>query len=159
RGMVDEAHDSVLLVFNPAEPHAGRMARSRRWRYRSLYLTGPAIAEVTAALGIEDVPYFTRNVFPDCDLIAAFHRLHCALDRGGDPLQEPELLVGGFGRLFRRHGSEGRRIEPGSPDRAHAATVVELMRDRHGESLTLDEMGGAVGLTPFQLIGLFKRTL
>ena len=33
------------------------------------------------------------------------------------------------------------------------------MLDRYGEQLTLEEMGHVVDLTPFQLIGLFKRTV
>ena len=44
RGEAHEAAASALLVFNPAEPHSGRMARSRRWRYRGLYLDGAALA-------------------------------------------------------------------------------------------------------------------
>jgi AraC-like DNA-binding protein len=32
------------------------------------------------------------------------------------------------------------------------------MQARHDEELRLDDLAGAVGLTTFQLIGLFKRT-
>jgi len=31
------------------------------------------------------------------------------------------------------------------------------MRERHAERLTLDELAATVELTPFQLIGLFRR--
>ncbi len=82
RGVVEEAHSSRLLVFNPAEPHAGWMGRSRRWRYRSLYLERVAIAEVARGLGIAEVPYFTRNIFADADLIEGFLALHRALEVG-----------------------------------------------------------------------------
>jgi hypothetical protein len=58
RGRVEQAHESTLFVFNPAEPHAGWMGRSERWLYRSLYLTHSAIDEVARGLGIESVPYF-----------------------------------------------------------------------------------------------------
>jgi hypothetical protein len=34
RGSTEEASASALLVFNPAEPHSGRMGWSRRWQYR-----------------------------------------------------------------------------------------------------------------------------
>jgi AraC-like DNA-binding protein len=159
RGATGEARSSVLLVFNPAEPHSGRMRRSRRWRYRSLYLAGPAITSVTAALGLERPTYFMRNVLADADLIAAFEALHRALDAGCDALHEQELLVGSFGRLFRRYGSGGKHIETGPRDRARLAAIADLMAERHAETLTLEEIGATVGLTPFQLIGLFKRTV
>jgi AraC-like DNA-binding protein len=35
--------------------------------------------------------------------------------------------------------------------------AVALLWERHAEGLTLDDLGQAVGLTAFQLIGLFKR--
>jgi hypothetical protein len=118
RGAVEEARHSRLFVFNPAEPHAGWMGWSRHWRYRSLYLTRPAIGEVARGLGIETVPYFTRNMFGDQSLIAAFLELHLALEEGRDLMRERELLIGSFGELFRRHGSGGDRIDRAPRDRA-----------------------------------------
>ena len=157
RGVTEEAVASRLFVFNPAEPHAGWMGRSRRWRYRSVYLARAAIDEAARGLGVDEVPYFTRNMIPDADLIEGFLALHRALAEGRDAFHERELLIGSFGTLFRRHGSGGRRIEAGPRDRARFGRAVALMRARHGESLRLEEVAVAAGLTVFQLIGLFKR--
>jgi AraC-like DNA-binding protein len=156
RGAVEEALPSTLFVFNPAEPHAGWMGRSRRWRYRSLYLTRQAIDTVAAGLGIAEVPYFTRNLFTDRDLIDDFLELHrcLELDRG---LEARERLLASFGRLFARHGSGGSRIDGAPRDATRLTRAIELMRDRHAEALMLDDIAGAVGLTPFQLIALFRR--
>lgn len=156
RGRTEEAKPSRLLVFNPDEPHSGRMARSERWRYRALYLTAPAIDAVTRAADLETTPYFVDNVFTDADLIASFLELHRVLD-DGSPLEQRELLVAGFAALFRRHGSGGTRTETAPRDAAKVAVVRAMMCERYAENLGLDEMGQAVGLTPFQLIGLFKR--
>ena len=79
RGQVEQATPATLFVFNPAEPHAGWMGRSERWQYRSMYLTRQALGRVAEGLGIEDVPYFTRNIFGDRDLI----QLSLALLRHG----------------------------------------------------------------------------
>src|SRR3989442_504704 len=38
RGAVEHARSSAVLVFNPGEPHWGRMAGWKRWRYRAFYL-------------------------------------------------------------------------------------------------------------------------
>jgi AraC-like DNA-binding protein len=157
RGTTDEASTSTLLVFNPAEPHSGRMGWSKRWRYRGLYLRQPAIDAVGHALGIGEPPYFTANVFRDPALVASFLKLHQALDDDRDPFAERELLVGSFGVLFGRHGSGGQRPPAAPRDRELARVVQALMTERYAEELTLDAMSAAVGLTPFQLIGLFKR--
>jgi len=159
RGEVNEASTSALLVFNPTEPHSGRMARSARWRYRGLYLTQTALESLSETLGIDTVPYFTANVFRDIDLIEAFLDLHRALQKGTDAFLECETLVGSLGQLFRRHGSRGERIPVASRDRGAVSSIQALMQDRYGEQLTLEAMGRIVDLTPFQLIGLFKRTV
>jgi AraC-like DNA-binding protein len=159
RGAVTEAHASELFVFNPAEPHAGWMGRSRRWRYRSLYLARAAMDEVARGLGVETIPYFTRNMFVDRDLIEGFLALHRALEDGRDLFRERELLIGSFGELFRRHGSGGGRIEPAPRDRAALGRSIAVMRARHAEELRLEELAAEAGLTTFQLIGLFRRTV
>lgn len=159
RGEVTEAHTSTLFVFNPAEPHAGWMGWSERWRYRSLYLTRTALDQVAHELGIEAVPYFTRNMFGDPDLIDGFLAMHRAIEEGRDVFRERELLVRTFGRLFQRHGSGGGRIEPGPRDRALLDQVTERMRTDYANDLRLEELATGVGLTTFQLIGLFRRTV
>ncbi|MCC8395809.1 AraC family transcriptional regulator [Paraburkholderia sp. MMS20-SJTR3] len=159
RGVTDEARTSTLLVFNPAEAHSGWMGWSERWRYRSLYLEESAIATVTDGLGIEESPYFIRNVFDDPDLIASFLKLHVCLEEGKDVFRERELLFSTFGQLYDRHGCGAARIEPAPRDKALLRVVTDLVNDRYADELLLEDLSAAVGLTPFQLIGLFKRCL
>lgn len=158
RGRTDEARASTLLVFNPDEPHSGRMGWSRRWVYRGLYLTSPAIETLKAALGLQATAYFTRNSFDDPDLIDAFLGLHRVLDEGNDPLEERELLLRSFGALIRRHAAGQPGLAQPARDQAKAARIREIMQERHAEELTLEQLGAEVGLTPFQLIALFKRS-
>jgi AraC-like DNA-binding protein len=159
RGRIEEAHTSSLFVFNPAEPHAGWMGSSRRWRYRSFYLTNTAIERLAQSLGVERLPHFTSNRFADQDLIQGFLRLHHGLEQGSDGMLDAELLTMSFGLLCQRHGSGGDRIDPGPGADARLRRSIELMQARHADSLRLDEVASAVGLTEFQLIALFKRTV
>lgn len=157
RGELQDATPSTLFVFNPEEPHGGWLGRSERWRYRSLYLTRPALDRLAVELGIDAVPYFTRNTFADRDLIHAFLAMHLALEEGRDIFHERELLVGGFGTLFQRHGSGRVRIANGTRDRMIFDRVKARMRDDYASELRLEELAAGAGLTTFQLIGLFKR--
>jgi AraC-like DNA-binding protein len=158
RGLVDCTHPSALFVSNPEEPQSSWMGRSARWRYRSMYLTWPAIDVVARGLGIGSMPHFTSNFVADADLVGRFGTLHRALEAGGDRFGEHELLIGAFGDLLRRYGSGGGRIEGAPRDRAIVARVAEVMQARYAESLLLDDLAAAAGLTVYQLIGLFKRT-
>lgn len=159
RGQVEDAETSRLFIFNPAEPHAGWMGRSERWQYRSLYLTQLALGRLAECLDIEQVPYFTSNAFEDADLVSGFLAMHRAIELGRDVFQERELLVGTFGVLFQRHGSGGSRIAPAPRDRALLARTTERMRADYAQDLRLEELARDVGLSTFQLIGLFKRAV
>lgn len=160
RGALQDATPTTLFVFNPEEPHGGWMGRSGRWQYRSLYLTRPALDRLAEELGVAEVPYFTSNAFGDRDLIEAFLALHLALEEGRDVFHERELLVGSFGTLFGRHGS-GRLggFEPPPRDRTLVARAIERMRSEYAADLRLEEVAAGVGLSSFQLIRLFKRTV
>lgn len=157
RGRTGEATPGVTLVFNPDEPHSGRMGRSRRWHYRSFYLERPALAALQALIGLERDPYFRASLLPDPALADAFRALHHALDGTAEPFAVRERLADAFGLLFAQ-ADAARPPAPAPRDRTLLRQATALMQDRHAESLTLDAIGRAVGLTPFQLIGLFRRT-
>ena len=158
RGRVEEADRAALFVFNPDEPHAGWMGRSRLWRYRSLYLAQSAIDTLAAELGIESLPYFTENLFRDGDLIEGFLSLHRALGAGRDAFHERELLVGTFGLLFQRHGSGGGHIVAAPRDKVLLHAAIDQMRAQYARDLRLHDLAEPLGVTAFQLIGLFRRT-
>jgi AraC-like DNA-binding protein len=159
RGRVEEAHASTLFVFNPAEPHAGWMGWSDRWCYRSFYLTQQALDRLADTLGIERIPYFVRNMFDDGDLVDGFLAMHRAIEEGRDAFRERELLAASFGRLFRRHGSGGDPIPPAPRDQSLFERVRERMYADFACDLRLEELAEGTGLSTFQLIGLFKRTI
>lgn len=158
RGTIDHMGTAKLFVSNPEERQSARMGDSARWRYRALYLEASAVDAVGAALGVKTTPYFMNNLIEDAELIARFARLHRALERGrGDDFAADERVVDAFGLLFRRHGTGGSRPEPAPRDRAIVRRVIEAMRARHADNITLEALARLSGLTHFQLIGLFKR--
>lgn len=158
RGDDGEAVPGRLLTFNPDEPHSGKLGTSPRWHYRALYVDAPALDIVLAGLGLDRPAFFRDNRLADPGLIAHFRALHIALEAGADRLQVEELLVGGFGQLFARHGCGARPDAGPARDRALLGSVVARMQDQRTDTPGLEELGAAVGLTAFQLIGLFKRT-
>ncbi len=162
RGRTGIAHQQALLVFNPSEPHSGRMGGSDRWRYRALYLADPGIRHLLSTLGIDQTRYFGASIYNDRELIASFLALHRAFDGDSgqwDPLRQQELFVHGFGMLFQRHAQPGQRVLPVPADARVLAPVLELLHDAFAERLTLEQMAAAADLTPFQLIGAFNRTI
>ncbi len=167
RGAHRTARPGRLLVFNPQEPHAGDMAHSPGWRYRAFYLGEAALAALVREHGLAPcggAVGFTDNAVDDPGLVRAFLALHRRLDSTGDgpgdaPLRTDELVQQSFGLLFARHGRPGRQRPEEALDDRRLVRALELMRARHGEALPLRELAAEVGLTPFQLIGRFRRRL
>jgi AraC-like DNA-binding protein len=159
RGVVEEAHPGALFVFNPEEPQSAWMGHSRRWLYRALYLNGLAMLDLASALGVATVPRFTRNRLADPELIDRVLTLHRCPEGAADPPNRWEMLIDSFGMLLERHGRAGGRLEPAPKDRALFRRVERMMRERYSDSLLLDDLASVVGLTTFQLIGLFKRVI
>jgi AraC-like DNA-binding protein len=154
-GVPDEVHRAALLVVAPTEPHSSRMSRSSRWRYRSFYLMQPAMDAVARSLGMARFPSLRSGVLRQPDLVAGFTRLHHALEAGADDLRARELLVGAFGSLV-EHCGVTSSTPSRSPDRVKLRAVIELMRERHTERLTLPALAAVAGMTQAQLIDLFR---
>lgn len=163
RGRPGVAEPQALLVFNPSEPHSGRMGGSARWRYRAFYLAEPGIRHLMAALGLDEARQFESNALGDRALIDAFLALHRAFDANPGPddlhdlLGRDERFVRTFGTLFQQHASQGRRVPAAPAGAAVLAPVLELLNDAFAQRLSLEQMAAVGGLTPFQLIGAFKR--
>ena len=61
--------------------------------------------------------------------------------------------------MFERHGSGRTRLKAPPRDRVLAGRAIERMRAEYATDLRLEDLAASVGLTTFQLIGLFKRTV
>jgi AraC-like DNA-binding protein len=155
-GMPDEVHPAALLVVGPGEPHSSRMRRSDRWRYRSFYLMQSGLDDLAWSLGMARVPSFGSAVLRQPDLVDRFLRLHRSLEVGADELSGREQLVGAFGDLLQCFDGTGALAGRSSPDRVVLRRIVDLMRDRHDERLTLPVLAREAGMTQFQLIDLFR---
>lgn len=158
RNVAQQVGAATLFVSNPDERQSARMSDSGRWRYRAFYLAPPAIDELARRFGVDTLPHLRESMLDDSDLIGRFGRLHRLLETEQDDLLTDELVADAFGRLFERYGGGRRTTIPAGPD-AVASRLIALMRERHAESLSLDQLAGFVGLTSFQLIRLFKRSV
>jgi AraC-like DNA-binding protein len=158
RNIVRKVGAATLFVSNPDERQSARMGDSGRWRYRAFYLARPAIGDLARRFGIDTLPQLQESMLDDCDLIGRFDRLHRVLETEQDDLLADELVADAFGRLFERYG-DGRRSKIPAGRDAVVTRLVALMRERHAENLSLDQLAGLAGLSSFQLIGLFKRTV
>lgn len=160
RGEAQNAEPSSVLVFNPGEPHSGDMGASNSWRYRGLYFEECALKRVRSSLSARNQPYFRANLVADSALASSLIAMHRALEHEDeDGFHAEEAVAQTMGLLYARHGDAKPQAAPAKRDRALLDRAVASLRERFAEPLRLEEVAAEVGLTSFQLIGLFKREL
>ena len=157
-GRSEHARPACVLVCNPGEPHSGSMAGSELWRYRGFYFEARALDRLQNILSLSGQPYFRRSALADAALVRAFLSLHRTLgSRTADAFQAEERMVQTMGLLYARYGDGRTDAVPTGRNRLLLDRARAILQQRFPEPLRLGEVARALDITPFQLIGLFKR--
>jgi AraC-like DNA-binding protein len=157
-GRSEIAQPACVLVCNPGEPHSGSMAGSSLWRYRGFYFEARALACLQGILSMADQPYFRRGALADAGLARALLTLHRTMDSAAaDAFQVQEMLVRAMGLLYTRHSDGKADAVPAGRNGLLLGRALAILRQRFDEPLQLSDVAQALEITPFQLIGLFKR--
>lgn len=150
RGSEHLAPPDTLVLMNPDELHTGRAETEQGWRYRMMYLD----ATVLTALSGDSCWWFADAVAHDAARARRVGRLLQLLWTTSDPLAFDSTLSVLIDEL-RPDARIGRAARPQAAHRF--AAVVDFMRARLGETLTLEMLAGVAGLSPFHFLREFKR--
>ena len=157
-GHSETARPASVLVCNPGEPHSGTMGGSRLWRYRGFYFEARALHDLRNILSISGQPYFHRSALADPGLAHALLTLHRNMGSAAtDAFQAQEMMVRAMGLLYARHGDGKAEAVPAGRNRPLLDRARAILQQRFCEPLQLSDVAQALDMTPFQLIGLFKR--
>jgi len=149
----------TLYTLNPGDVHAGEAATEAGYHYRLAYVPETLLhsyLEIEAG-AFPSHPHFRQRLTQDPALAREFNRVLASL---GDPATcrvkaESELVVI-LRTLFRRHGELSSRELPDAGARA-MQEVMEMIKKRFAEPLTLTEMAEQAGLSRYHFIRVFKK--
>jgi AraC-like DNA-binding protein len=150
RGADHLAPPDTLVLMNPDELHTGRAETAGGWRYRMAYIDASVVEQLTGERGW----WFAEAVGHDAPRARRVGRLLRALWHAHAPLHFDGLLLGLIDELrpvARIGSSRGSEAAP------RFARVVEALRERLAERLTLDELAGIAGLSPFHFLRQFRK--
>lgn len=157
-GRDEIAEPAGVLVCNPGEPHSGSMAGSGLWRYRGFYFETRALDSLQTSLALSARPYFRRGALADAGLADALLNLHRILESpAADAFQAQEMMAQAMGLLWARHSVGRADAVPAGGNRLLLNRALAILRQRFAEPLQLSDVARPLDMTPFQLIGLFKR--
>lgn len=150
RGEDHLAPADTLVLMNPDELHTGRAETAAGWRYRMAYLDAPVLEQISGERGW----WFADAVERDAAGARRVGRLLRQLWHAHEPLAFDALLQD----LVDELRPVARRAAPARDGALpRFAPVIEYLRARLADRVTLDELAAVAGLSPFHFQRQFKR--
>lgn len=150
RGAEHLAPRATLMLMNPEDIHTGQAETADAWGYRMAYLDRELLAELSG----EPAWWFDAAVAHDAASAAEVAGLIAGLWQAGDDglCFDSRLLL--LVEALRRHACVGRRARPEAAPRF--APVLDFMRASLDQTLSLEQLAGVAGLSPFHFLRSFK---
>ena len=150
-----------ISFTNPDEIHTGHAATEDGYVYRSLYPQMELLTEIAHQLtGKPRAAIFfkTPNV-RDEGLAGEMLALHQSLEQPASSLERQEGLYRFLGQLVLRYSSEPMSPQNLAAESNPVRQVQAFIREHFAQNLRLEELSGLVGLSPFYLARVFRKTL
>lgn len=149
RGADHLAPAGTLVAMNPDELHTGRAATAGGWRYRMLYVE-PAVVEAVSG---EHGWWFAGAAMHDPARAARAGALLHALWHADEPLAFDCTLA----QLLELFRADARVARPARAEAApRFAAVIDHLHANLARRLTLAELAGVAGLSPFHFLRAFR---
>lgn len=139
-----------LVHMNDDVLHTGQSASAEGWRYRMAYVAPAVVAEVTGASGWHFDVATQHDPVRAARVTTLLRTLWASTD---EPLAFDSALsdlLEAFRPHVRQHGKPDGRATPAF------GAVVDYLHAHLGERLTLDELAGVAGLSPFHFLRRFR---
>jgi len=147
--------DGSLMLMEPGEFHRNTSVHKRS-DFRVVFFSAETFREAARELGMRAMPHFRFAQVDDPPLFAAVHRFCEAAENGSGVLEQQSLLASCIA-LMLRFGEE----PPPLPGTRNAKPAIEraraLLRERHAETVTLEELAQIARLSRFHLAHAFTR--
>lgn len=160
-GMVASQGQVNLVV--PGEVHDGHAAVDQGWAYRMFYLRPEALVEAARELmprpeANHSWPHFRQGVINDPDLAARIRAVHRLFQDPEVSLLEKETrMLDLLSQWIHRHADKRGNWPKTRPEHRAAAQAREYLSANPGKDVSLKDLAGVAGLSPFHLVRVFER--
>ncbi|HEX9001879.1 MAG TPA: AraC family transcriptional regulator [Blastocatellia bacterium] len=148
-----------LFIVHPGEVHSNQADEGGSCSYRNLYaepeLIRQAAAEITGHPG--GLPFFSAAPIHDREVIALYLELHQSLEAENLKLEQDELFLGFLAKLIARHSESSWELREPGRDGEAVYRARDYLMDNFSRNISLDELAGIAGLSPFHLNRVFSR--
>lgn len=147
-----------MVVIPPGETHGGHRVGREPWVWLAVYPTYDFLADLLREVSgsASAKPGFSRIIYPDPELVAAFTHAHRASVGGDDPLEGESTMIEALALLLKRYSTPRRSPRRRLRDRGPIAKSVDYIEDNLAESLSLADIAEASGYSRFHFLRVFK---
>lgn len=157
-GQENTAVAGDVLFLNPGVLHDGRPGDSG-FEYRMFYPPVELMTEIAEDVFDRpvDTPFFKSISTNDATLRNRTIQLHRVLQQNRSKMEGDEALVSTLALLIERHADNIFDIRPVRKETASMARARELINDRLGDDIGIDDLAAAARLSRFHFIRSFRK--
>lgn len=161
RGSLHLHGQGDVLVLNPGEVHGGGPAGRSIWRYRAFYPPADLMQRAAQELTGMDRPrpQFAEEVVRDSYLANLLRRAHVAFEQPSSALARESRLLRALVSLIARHAVDRVPAQPVSTEHRAVKRARDYLEALPSKNVSLVELGGEAGLSPFHLCRVFRREI
>ncbi|MGL4610756.1 MAG: AraC family transcriptional regulator [Trueperaceae bacterium] len=153
------ASPDTLTFINPEVVHTGGSNTSASYRYKAIYPSQALLTRIwQETLGQQGVPYFREATLQDPDAARLMRLLYAAIENNSEALECENLLLQTLVLLLRHNAKVGAFTEV-KPHPHNVKDTKDFINAHLSDTLSLDVMARAVGLSPFYLARVFQNSV
>ena len=155
-GRVFTGHAHTAVIIQSGELHGSVPVDGEHTALRTLYIDQKTMDDAAAAIGHPaGTVAFRDPQLTDSPTVAMLRAAHRLLDTGD--LEGEVAICAALEQLIRRHGTPTGASDKLARSDGRTERVRELLVDRVGENLRLDELAQVADLSRFHVIRLFRQ--
>jgi len=147
-----------IVLINPGEVH-GCYDDEKGWQYRCFYPSVSMMQELAEEISDENwqAPEFVNLIVNDARLANRLLTLHQAMEHSKTRLVKDTLLREAMGLLIRKHAVNQSGDSQSLSDNRAIANATDYLQAHYADDVSLDDIAGEVGLSPYHLSRVFKQ--
>ena len=155
-GRVQLVEPGSVIILNPNVVHGGGPTGTATWRYRAFYPSAELMQRATRGI-INGLPRFASGVVRDPQLAARLLAAHHTLEGSHSELARESMLLDALSDLVSRHADGGDAEKTVGGEHYAVRVAREYLDAQPAQNISLDELAGVAGVSPFHLSRVFRR--
>lgn len=157
RGQSESLFDGCTMLMEPGETHRNVVV-PRPQDFRAIFFEPALFVDAAKDHALTATPHFHSLLAPEVELMQAVYRLCASVEAQATPLEQQSLLLKCM-RLALAHAEEALPENSAGQNQSAVRRARTYLQEHYNKPVSLDELAGYAGLSPYHLVRSFTRQL